>query len=232
MKTQTIFASLIFLAATITGFAQTNSFDHEIAPWHKKAVMTCNMLKAPNFDVAQISKNVSELESELKIISVKYLYNPPQEYAKDANWKSYFMSLNEYVAVIKERIENKQFTQASIYFPYFCMTFGKMHRINGTTNLTDVMFSWRMELKNTSDMLNAGNVAGANQNINTVEGIYQKVIAMKAKKNDSILNELFTPLDEAYTAWLKELIEGNKEAMNASKNTFINVFAKPYMATL
>jgi len=232
MKTKKMIIALFFAAATITGFAQTQSFDCEIIPWHKKAILTCGMIKDQNPDFAIISKNLNELQSELKAISDNYINKPPREYEKDPNWKSYLVSLNEYVAVIKERVENKQYTQASVFCPYFCMTIGKLHKINGKTDLTDVMFAWRTELKNTSDMFLAGNTAGANQNISIVEDLYQKVIAMKTKKNDGTLNELFTPLDDAYKTWLKAVKTLDIQAINLVQNKFIEAFSKPYLATL
>ena len=231
MKMKKTIIALFFAAATITGFAQTKSFDQEIVPWHKKATMQCGMLKANPVDATQILKNLDELTTELKAFSDKYLDNPPAEYAKDVNWKSYFQTLAENIVVVRERVEKKQFAQASIYCSTFCKTFGQMHKINGTTDLTDVTFSLRMELKNTADMFNTGNMSGANQNISTVEGIYQKVVAMKAKRNDAGLNEIFKPLDEVYTSWLNAIKKGDKEAMNVSYNKFMDGFAKPYMAS-
>jgi hypothetical protein len=64
-----------------------------------------------------------------------------------------------------------------------------------------------------------------------VEGIYQKVSAMKAKRNDSNLNATFKPLDEAYTSWLKAIKSDDKSAMNTTYNNFMNAFPKPYMAS-
>jgi len=76
----------ILFVLTISGFAfaQTKSFDEEIAPWHKKAVMTCGMLRnMDSYDQQKFLKNLDELEAELKVITEKYLNNPPAEYAKD-----------------------------------------------------------------------------------------------------------------------------------------------------
>jgi len=223
--------ALFFAAATVTGFAQTKSFDEEIVPWHKKATMQCGLLKANPVDGAQILKNLDELETGLKVFTDKYLENPPVEYARDVNWKSYFETLAENIVVVRERVEKKEYAQASIYCSIFCKTFGQMHKINGTTDLADLVFSWRMELKNTADMFNAGNSAGYKQGIPVVEGIYQKVSAMKAKRNDSNLNATFKPLDEAYTSWLKAIKSDDKSAMNTTYNNFMNAFPKPYMAS-
>ena len=223
--------TLFFAAATVTGFAQTSRFDKEITPWHKLATMQCGMLKANPVNAVQILNKLGELQSELKVLSGKYLEHPPAEYANDPNWKSYFMTFAENLVVVKERVERKQFAQASLYCPNFCMFFGKMHKINGTTDLTDLVFAWRMEIKNTSDMVNTGNTAGANQNVSIVEGIYQKLIAMKSSKNDNSLNELFKPLDAAYAAWLKAMKGADKAGMNVALNSFMDGFAKPYLAT-
>jgi hypothetical protein len=233
MKVKTFFASLILLTATatVTGFAQTSSFDKEITPWHKKATMQCGMLKANPVNDVQILKNLNELEAELKVLSAKYLDNPPAEYAKDVNWKSYFATLAENIVVVRERVEKKQFAQASIYCNTFCKTFGQMHKINGTSDLTDVVFSWRMELKNTSDMLVVGNKEGAKHNMEQLETIYKQVEAKKAQRNDNSLNEVFKPLEEAYSAWLKAEKAGNLEQINASLKQFMDIFPKPYMAT-
>jgi len=63
-------------------FCANESIDEEIAPWHKKAVMTCGMLRNMDaFDQQKFLTNLSELEAELKVISEKYLNNPPAEYA-------------------------------------------------------------------------------------------------------------------------------------------------------
>lgn len=231
MKTKKIIIALFFVAASLTGFAQTSLFDKEIAPWHKLATMQCGMLKANPVDAAQILKNLDELETGLKVFTDKYLDTPPAEYAKDVNWKSYFLTLSENIAVVKERVEKKQFAKASVYCSTFCKTFGQMHKINGTTDLTDVTFSWRMELKNTADMFNAGNLAGYKHSIPLVEGIYKNVVAKKIQRNDIAMNETFKPLDKAYAAWIKAIKIDDKDAMNAAYKSFMDAFPKPYMAS-
>jgi len=231
MKTLKIYFVLFLFTISSLAFAQTKSFDEEIAPWHKKATMQCGLLKAIPVNAEQILQNLIELESELKVFTDKYLDNPPQEYANDVNWKSYFQTLSENIVVVRERVEKKQFAQASIYCSIFCKTFGQMHKINGTTDITDMIFSWRIELKNTADMFNAGNTAGAEKNIGVVEDIYNKILEMKEKRNNSSFNELFKPLDEAFIGWLKSIKESNKEEMNISFKKFMNDFAKPYMSS-
>ena len=231
MKTLKIYFSLLLFVTSSFAFAQSNSFDKEIAPWHKKATMQCGMLKANPVNAEQILKNLSELESELKVLSNKYLDNPPQEYAKDVNWKSYFQTLSENIVVVRERVEKKQFAQASIYCSNFCKSFGQMHKINGTSDLTDVVFSWRMEVKNTNDMFIAGNANGVKENLLMVEHIYQHFITQKSKRNDKNINDIFKPLEDTYLLWLKAIKAGDKEKMNTSFKKFMDDFAKPYMAS-
>jgi hypothetical protein len=228
---KTMIIVLFMLAATATGFAQTSSFDREITPWHKLATMQCGMLKATPVNAEQILKNLDELQTGLKVFTDKYLNNPPAEYAKDVNWKSYFLTLAENITVVRERVEKKQFAEASVYCPTFCKTFRQMHKINGTTDLTDWVFSWRMELKNTADMFNAGNTAGYKQGITTVEGIYEQVQAKLAKRNDPALNETFGPLDKIYVAWLTAIKSGDKNAMNTTYTAFLDAFPKAYMSS-
>jgi len=231
MKTKKMFIALLFAAATVTGFAQTSSFDKEITPWHKKATMQCGMLKANPVNAEQILKNLDELSSGLKVFTDKYLDNPPAEYAKDVNWKSYFQTLAENIVVVRERVEKKQFAQASIYCSTFCKTFGQMHKINGTMDLADVTFSWRMELKNTTDMFTVGNTVGANHNMEHLEMIYKMVVAKKAQRSEDAINEIYKPVEEAYASWLIAEKAVDVKAMNAALKVFMDAFSKPYMAS-
>lgn len=173
MKTVALsFTMLIFLLTHRT-FAQTKSFDETITPWHKKAITTCGMLrKMDSFDHSQFMKNLDELEAELKTVSDQFLNNPPAEYANDPLWKTYLEDLMDNIIVIRERIEKKQYRLAQKYCPNFCMIFGKMHRNNGRTDLTDVLFAWRAEIRNAMDMVNAGNTEGAKNHLEMVGRMY------------------------------------------------------------
>ena len=80
-------------------------------------------------------------------------------------------------------------------------------------------------------MFNVGNTTGYKQGIPVVEAIYKNMVAKKAQRNDSKLNETFKPLDEAYTAWIKAITSADKAAMNTAYNNFMNAFPMPYMAS-
>lgn len=233
MLAKKIFFVLFLFAINSFVFAQTKSFDEEIAPWHKKAVLTCGMLRnMDNFDQQKFIKNLDELEAELKVITEKYLNNPPSEYAKDPQWKTYLEDLMDNTNVIRERVENKQYRLAQKYCPFYCMTFGKMHRNNGRTDLTDVMFSWRAEIKNAMDMFVAGNYEGAKNHLEMVDRMYGKLKSYQQKKNDAKFNELFAPVEELVKEWEDGVTNKDIEKAKTNFNKFMNEFSKPYVYTL
>ncbi len=232
MKHLKFLLAIFLLASSLTSYAQvTTAFDKEIAPWHKKATMQCGMIKAKPIQAEKILSNLKELKEGLKAIENKYLDNPPSEYAKDPNWKSYFTTFEGNIEVLTFLIGEQKYAEAAIYCPAFCKTFGQMHKVNGTLDLTDVVFSWRMEMKNTNDMMLVGNVEGANKNSKVLEGIYNHVVAFKDKRNDKNFNELFPDLQKAYLSWLKAFEQKDKDAMNKEMNKFMDAFPKPYMSS-
>lgn len=233
MKTQKYLSLLFLLLFSSFTFTQTNSFDKDAAPWHKKAVMTCGMLKnMDSFDQQKFIKNLDELEAELKVLTEKYLNNPPVEYAKDPQWKTYLEDLMDNTNVIRERIEKKEYRVAQKYCPFYCITFGKMHRNNGRTDLTDVMFMWRAEIKNAMDMVSAGNYDGAKNHLEMVDRVYGNVKSYQQKKNDVKFNELFTPVEETVKAWKEGVEQKDIEKARTNFNKFMHEFSKPYMVTL
>jgi len=229
------FVLLVFVTSSLI-VGQTirhDGFDEEIAPWHKKAIMTCGMLRnMDSFDQQKFIKNLDELEAELKVISEKYLNNPPAEYANDPQWKTYLEDLMDNTNVIRERAEKKEYRLAQKYCPFYCMTFGKLHRNNGRTDLTDVMFMWRAEVKNAMDMFVAGNVDGAKNHLEMVDRMYGKVKSYQQKKNDPKFDELFTPIEELVKEWKGGVENKNIEKAKTNFGKFMNEFGKPYVYTL
>ena len=108
MLTKKFLFVLFVLTISSFAFAQSNSFDKEAASWHKKAVITCGMLRdMKTFDPQKMLNNLAELSSELKVLQNKYADNPPSEYANDPLWKTYFEDLEDNIAIVKERVEKK-----------------------------------------------------------------------------------------------------------------------------
>ena len=110
-----VYAAMAFLAVSFAQ-AQESSFEIEAAPWHKKAVVTCGMLRdMKTFDQQKMLKNLDELSVELNILQAKYTENAPQEYANDPLWKTYFEDLADNIAIVKEGVEKKQYRLVQNY---------------------------------------------------------------------------------------------------------------------
>jgi len=213
--------------------AQESSFEKEAAPWHKKAVMTCGMLRdMKTFDQQKMLKNLDELSAELTTLQTKYAENAPQEYANDPLWKTYFEDLADNIAIVKERVEKKQYWLAQNNCGTFCRIFGRMHKNNGLTDLTDMMFSLRAEIRGGMDMFNAQNYKGAKESLNPIKNLLNKV-AVKAKaRNNKEFDILFEPLKSSAESWIDTVEKENKQAVMENFNNFMNAFPKPYGATL
>jgi hypothetical protein len=223
--------ALLIALATGTGFHHTSAFDKQIAILLQKATVQCVELKTSPVDDQQIRENTAGLETELEAVTRKYFERPPARYKRDVNWKSYFVTLSGDMEAMDEQLAEKQFDGASIYCADFSNTIGQMHKISGTTNLADVARAWHTEIKNTTDMYNAGNIAGYEQNLQVVENIYQKLVSMKVKHRKN-LNKRFNPLRQTYTDWLKAIRAGDTNAMNMAYQRFTDGFTKPYLASL
>lgn len=225
-----LFVSSLFILST--AFSQESPFDKEVKPWHKKATMTCGMMRdMKTFDPQKMLSNLTELNNELKTISEKYLNNPPKEYATDPLWKTYFEDLADKIRIVRERVERKEYRLAQKYCGQFCMTFGKMHRTNGRVTLTDLLFSLRMEVNNAMDMMNASNIQGAKAQVSTLAKLHDNIQHQLAQPANPKLSELQKPLMDAYDQWLAAVNAGDTKKAGEAFATFMNEFPKLYGAT-
>ena len=234
MKKFTVFLSLLvaLLLSANWIFAQENAFDQEVKPWHKKATMTCGMMRdLKTFEPQKMLSSLAELETELKALSEKYLDNPPIEYSADPLWKSYFEDLADNIRIVRERVERKEYRLAQKYCGQFCVTFGKLHRTNGRVTLTDLLFSLRMEVKNAMDMVNAGNLQGAKSQVSALAKLHENIQHQLGQPNHAALAELQKPLMEAYDQWIAAVNAGDAKAAEGAFTTFMNEFPKLYGAT-
>lgn len=226
------YLTILFLLSSFT-FSQTNSFDKDAVPWHKKAVMTCGMLRdMQTFDQQKMLNNLIELSDELKTLQDKYADNPSSEYANDPLWKTYFEDLADNISIVKERVEKKQYRLVSNYCGNFCRIFGRMHKNNGTTDLTDVMFSFRSEIRMAMDMFNAKNIKGAKESLPMIKTLLNKV-DMKAKAfNNKNYDEAYDPLKSFVQNWIEAVEKDELKSVLENFNLFINEFPKSYRLTL
>ncbi len=230
-----IFTLIFAMTVGFASFAkaQDSPFDKDAAPWHKKAVMTCGMLRdAKTFDKGKMLKNLDELSTELGTLQTKYANNPPVEYSNDPLWKSYFEDFADNISVVKERVENGQYRLAQNYCGNFCRIFGRMHKNNGLTDLTDLMFSLRAEIRMDMDMFNAQNYKGAGDGAKLVRQLLSRVVKKTEVKNSKGFDLLFQPLASSAESWINALIDGDKKTAVESFDRFMGAFAKPYIATL
>lgn len=226
----TVLVMFLHLSAS---YAQQSAFDKDANPWHKKAIITCGMLRnLETLDQNRMLANLQELNTELDQLSAKYVSNPPQEYANDPLWKTYFEDLADNIAVVQERIEKKQYRLAQKYCGNFCVIFGKLHRTNGTTDLTDFMFAWRMEIKNAMDMVNAGNMAGAQRHLLAVKSLAAQVREHAAKHQDPAFAGQLETLFTAATQWSEGIENADRKAANEQFAKFMTEFPRIYLATL
>ena len=225
-----LFVTSLFISSL--AFSQENTFDNDVHPWHKKAVMTCGVLRdMKTFDSQKMLSNLTELDNELKTISEQYLNNPPKEYAADPLWKTYFEDLADNIRIVRERVERKKYRLAQKYCGQFCMTFGKMHKTNGRVTLTDMLFSLRMEVRNAQDMVNAGNKQGAKAHVGTLAKLHENIQNQLAQPANAKLNELQKPLMNAYDQWGTAVNAGDTNRAKDAFTTFMNEFPKLYGAT-
>lgn len=234
MKSLKILSSMILgiIVASTIMLAQESSFDRDVKPWHKKATLTCGMMRdMKTFHPEKMLANLSELDNELKTISEKYLNNPPKEYAADPLWKTYFEDLADNIRIVRGRVERKEYRLAQKYCGQFCMTFGKMHKTNGRVTLTDMLFSLRMEVRNAQDMLNAGNIDGAKTHVTTLAKLHENIQHQLGQPNNAKLSELQKPLMDAYDQWVVAVNDGDSKKAESALMTFMNEFPKLYGAT-
>lgn len=188
---------LIILASILSSNAQTTNFEKELNAWHKKAAMTCGMIKSPEAPAKAtlISQNLVELKSGLELLAKNYKTNPPAEYKIDPLWASYFVDFADNLTVVSYFASQKEYRVAAKNCSVFCQTVLRMHKNNGTVDLADMLFTLNMQLKLTTDMTNAGNFKMANENIAMVKKIMEHA-TIKLKNSGEALQAMYKPVEE------------------------------------
>jgi TolA-binding protein len=103
-----------------------------------------------------------------------------------------------------------------------------MHAINGTTDLTDVMFDWNMQISMTMFMVDAGNLNGAQMSIAKIPDAYKMAQKFVAKKADAEFDKSFAAIDTLYNEWVTAMNVKNydkaKEVFKSFSASFPIVF--------
>lgn len=226
-KLYAIFFAIAILASSM--FAQS-VFDKEASGFHKKAVMVCGTMKAEAPTEQQVNNVISAAEEELKALTEKYKNNPPAEYKNDPLWSSYFDDFADNLTLVKTLAAQKDYKIAAKYCNTFCQIFGRMHRNNGTVDLTDILFSLNMQMKLSTDMANAGNLKSAKENI----GMIKKLLEQSSNKikNAENLEPLFSPLNKMANEWLNAIEKDDVKSANELYKKFSVDFPKLFIATM
>ncbi|MGB9745440.1 MAG: hypothetical protein ACPLXM_00720 [Bacteroidales bacterium] len=234
MKIRKLFVALLISTTTVFSFAQNNSFSKEMSAWHKKAVITCGMIKSPDAGSKSqvIDQNLNELSEGLGTITQKYLNNPPAEYKNDPLWTSYFDDLADNLTVVKYYANKQEYRVAGKNCSVFCQTILRMHKNNGTVELSDMLFSLNMQLKLTTDISNAGNTEGAKDNVELVKKIIEHAAKKVKSDNNANLQALFVPVVKTTQDWLKAIEAGDAKAAKTLYTSFTPDFQKIFMASM
>lgn len=223
---------IILLAVSLTAssmFAQS-VFDKEASGFHKKAVMVCGTMKADAPTEQQVNNVIAAADAELKILTEKYKSNPPAEYKNDPLWSSYFDDFADNLILVKTLAAQKDYKIAAKYCNTFCQIFGRMHRNNGTVDLTDILFSLNMQMKLSTDMANAGNIKSAKENI----GMIKKILDQSSNKIKSTenLEPLFSPINKTANEWLNAIEKDDAKSANELYKIFSVDFPKLFIASM
>lgn len=183
-----------------------NNFETSMRNAHLQAVNTCGMVKSKDgHDKDKIIASFNELKALVLDLQKNYVNNRPPSYTTDPLFESYFLQLNDIADHEIALVEKENYKVAAMNCSQFCMTFKKMRAINGTTNLTDVMFDLNMQLNMTMFMINADNLKGAQMSFTKIPEAYQKVVVFKNKKADAEFNKSFEKIDKLYHEWTQAM---------------------------
>ena len=232
MKNLFYAALILFLTSSLNMQAQS-SFEKDMTTLHKDVFKTCGMIKSKTgHDDAKTLESLAALKNEIGSLQKKYMAKRPENYANDPMFGFYFFKLKDVVDNLSERVKRSDYKSATMNCSQFCMTFNMMHTINGTLDLTDMMFMWKMQITMTNNMYNASNLKGADHNIKRIPKIYEKVEALKVKKGNTDFNKEFSKLEEQYKSWLKAFRSHDFELATKYYKEFDAAFPKVFKDSL
>lgn len=232
MKRNILLTIIALVFSGLTVFAQSD-FDAEMIMLHKNAIKNCGMIKSKgNHNTVKILQSLGQLKVEIKADETKYTKNPPKDYADDPLFKSYFEELDDIVDALITRVKKENYKRATMNCARICMVFNKMHMFNGKMDLTDFMFSWKLQMTMTMNMLNAGNENGAYQNMGRVKSMYTKVMAFIQKKDNPEFHKNFTAVNNVYKKWSEAMSTKDKEKAQKLFAEFNKLFPKPFVQSL
>lgn len=228
-----LLVGVLFLMGVFVESSNAQSaFNKAMKDVHISTLNTCGMVKSKEHNRDQILQSFKKLKKQYADIQKQYVNNPPPEYAKDKLFASYFVQFNEIINSQIALIQKENYRVAAMNCSRFCMNFQKMHAINGTLDLTDMLFAWNMKITMTQSMINADNISGAQENMKQIPMLYEKVIALKSKKNDGNFNKSFETIDILYQSWLSAMESKDYKKATEEYNKFFTSFPKVFKQSI
>jgi len=227
-------SAIIFLAITTGQVEAQSNFEQDFTTLHKMAIKTCGMIKKPQMhQKADMLKGLEGLRSYVLKLKQNYAENPPQEYAEDPLWKSYFFEFGDIIDALQTRVEKQNYKAAALNCSRFCMLFDKIHTINGHLSITDIMFRWYSQITMTSNMLNAANYDDAATNLEKVKMLHKNVLELKKKTKGSVeFNNAFEQINGLYKTWLKDIDNRDYAKALETYKKFKGAFGKAFLLSL
>jgi hypothetical protein len=226
-KSSMNFFNTDLIASTIPA---RSAFDKEASSFHKKAVMVCGTMKAATPTEEQVSEVISTADAELEVLTRKFKKNPPSEYKNDPLWASYFDDFADNITLVKTLADQKNYKIATKYCSAFCQIFERMHRNNGTVDLTDMLFALNVQMKLTTDMANAGNITLAKENGVMIKKMLEQTTE-KVKHTENFEPQ-FAPINKTATEWIKAIESDDAKTANSLYTNFSMDFPKTFIASM
>ena len=227
--------SALFLLTVFSSRVMAQSdFEQELTSLHKKAIMTCGLIKKPEtHKQSEMLQALDEFKMQVSGLQKKYADQQPAGYENDPLWKSYFMEFNDIIHALQTRVENGNYKAAAMNCSRFCMLFDKMHTVNGHVDLTDMMFRWFSQITMTTNMVNATNYEGAMNNLRQVKTLHKNVLELeKTSQRSDEFHAAFDQINTLYNQWIKALESRDYQLTSDTYKKFQAAFGKAFLMSL
>jgi hypothetical protein len=211
-----------------------SSFEQELVSLHKKAIMTCGIIKKPEtHKQSEMLQALDEFKMQVSGLQKKYADHQPEGYENDPLWKSYFMEFNDIINALQTRVRNGNYKAAAMNCSRFCMLFDKIHTVNGHVDLTDMMFRWFSQTSMTTNMVNATNYKGAMDNLKQVKILHKNVLEFeKMSQRSEEFQAAFDKINELYNQWVKALENRDYKLTTDTYKKFQAEFGKAFLMSV
>ncbi len=229
-KVLLIFFTVFFLCVFSLKAAD---FKKEIVDYRKATIKMCAQLQAgkPAESKEQLLKEINALDKKWNEITKNFIDNPPDEYKKDPQWKSYFQQVKENNSVVKSFVEKEKYKSAVRFCGMSCRLFVSMDETNGIKTLAGKLFLLRDVIRNIKSMLDAENITDAKMKAEQLKKITDdiKQNEFKDTKDEKQKNLIKTAENFYNQIKSKDIL---KEKVNEVYDNFLKAFNPVYFDSL